>query len=166
MFLSSGEKIGPVMTQIRSSLRAQFRTCCSSRFQIPRLHPGTCGEMLLMKNECLIAAGEYAMSAVGEANVVDKMIAMNAIFGGEGNGGPIHPQVGFVRDSFLGMALVLDLMARTGKKVSELAAELPQYAISKSKVNFERELLDSFYDELTLKYPDAQADTQDGLRLA
>ncbi|MCR5163388.1 MAG: phosphoglucosamine mutase [Thermoguttaceae bacterium] len=125
-----------------------------------------CSTSQMTRDLCAEAGCEYAMTPVGEANVVDKMIAMNAIFGGEGNGGPIHPQVGFVRDSFLGMALVLDLMARTGKKVSELAAELPQYAISKSKVSFERMLLDSFYDELKFKFEDAQADTQDGLRLA
>lgn len=125
-----------------------------------------CSTSQMTHDLCAEAGCEYATTPVGEANVVDKMIALNAIFGGEGNGGPIHPQVGFVRDSFLGMALVLDLMARTGKKVSELAAELPQYAISKAKVKFDRELLDSFYDELTFQYSDAQADTQDGLRLA
>ena len=50
-------------------------------------------------------------SAVGEANVIDAMLEHHAIFGGEGNGGPIDPQVGLVRDSFVGMALLLDAMA-------------------------------------------------------
>lgn len=107
----------------------------------------------------------YSMSPVGEANVVDEMIRVGALFGGEGNGGPIHPQVGMVRDSFLGMALILDLMARTGKKISELASELPQYAIAKMKADFERTFLPQLYEEVREKYPDAKADEQDGLRL-
>ena len=53
----------------------------------------------------------FFRSAVGEANVVDAMLANGAIFGGEGNGGPIDPRVGLVRDSFVGMALLLDAMA-------------------------------------------------------
>ena len=53
----------------------------------------------------------YFRSAVGEANVVDAMLAHGAVFGGEGNGGPIDPRVGYVRDSFVGMALLLDAMA-------------------------------------------------------
>ncbi|MBQ2821327.1 MAG: phosphoglucosamine mutase [Thermoguttaceae bacterium] len=108
----------------------------------------------------------YFMSAVGEANVVDKMIETKAIFGGEGNGGPIHPKVGFVRDSFLGMALILDLMARTGKKVSELAAELPQYAIAKAKADFPIQCLDSLYEDVKAKYSKAEIAEEDGLRLS
>ena len=53
----------------------------------------------------------FFRSAVGEANVVDAMLAHQAVFGGEGNGGPIDPRVGYVRDSFVGMALILDAMA-------------------------------------------------------
>ena len=60
-------------------------------------------------------AGRYGVpffrSAVGEANVVDCMLAHDAVFGGEGNGGPIDPSVGLVRDSFVGMAQLLDAMA-------------------------------------------------------
>lgn len=108
----------------------------------------------------------YFTSPVGEANVVDKMLETGAVFGGEGNGGPIHPKVGFVRDSFLGMALILDLMARTGKKVSELAAELPQYAIAKAKADFSVNCLDSLYEDLKAKYPDAEVNEEDGLRLS
>jgi phosphomannomutase len=70
-------------------------------------------------------------SVVGEANVVDLMKAKNAVFGGEGNGGPIDPKVGYIRDSFVGMAQLLDAMAARGKTIAELAAELPSYAIVK-----------------------------------
>ena len=56
---------------------------------------------------------------VGEIHVVERMRAEGAVHGGEGNGGVIDPRVGFVRDSFVGMAMVLDLMAVTGKPLSE-----------------------------------------------
>src|SRR5204862_2027741 len=71
----------------------------------------------------------FFRSAVGEANVVDEMLLRGAVFGGEGSGGPIDPRVGLVRDSFVGMALVLDAIASRGKKISELADELPRYEI-------------------------------------
>ncbi len=71
---------------------------------------------------------------VGEANVTALMMDKHAVFGGEGNGGPIDPRVGFVRDSFVGMALILDAMAKSGLPLSQLAAALPQYAIHKTKV--------------------------------
>ena len=65
-------------------------------------------------------------SAVGEANVVDAMLAANAVFGGEGNGGPIDPRVGLVRDSFVGMALLLDAMAERGLPIGTMADALPR----------------------------------------
>ena len=72
-------------------------------------------------------------SAVGEANVADKMLAVGAVIGGEGNGGVMDPRVGLVRDPFIGMGLILNLMAETGRKLSELVAELPTYHIVKDK---------------------------------
>ena len=59
---------------------------------------------------------------VGEINVVQRMVDVNAVLGGEGNGGVIDPRVGYVRDSFVGMAMVLDLMAATGEPLSNLVA--------------------------------------------
>lgn len=125
-----------------------------------------CSTSMMTRDLAAKAGCKYCMSPVGEANVVDKMLETKAIFGGEGNGGPIHPKVGFVRDSFLGMAFILNLMAKTGKKISELAAELPQYAISKCKANFDRALLPQLYDDLRDKYSDAKIQDEDGLRLA
>ncbi len=61
------------------------------------------------------------------------MIAENALLGGEGNGGVIDPRVGFVRDSFVAMAMVLDLLASTGEKLSELVRKLPRYAMIKDQ---------------------------------
>src|SRR5713226_1029736 len=70
---------------------------------------------------------------VGEANVADKMLEVGAVIGGEGNGGVMDPRVGLVRDPFIGMGLILNLMAETGRKLSDLVAELPEYHIVKDK---------------------------------
>src|SRR5207248_10775937 len=78
-------------------------------------------------------------SAVGEANVVGLMNEVGAVIGGEGNGGVIDPRVGWVRDPFIGMGLILNLLAVTAKKLSELVAELPAYTIVKDKYTVDRE---------------------------
>ncbi|MHB1423567.1 MAG: phosphoglucosamine mutase [Gemmataceae bacterium] len=104
-------------------------------------------------------------SAVGEANVADKMLEVGAIFGGEGNGGVLDPRVGLVRDPFIGMGLVLNLMAETGRKLSELVAELPVYHIVKDKYTVPRERLTSLYESLTKRWPEATVNRLDGLRL-
>ena len=107
----------------------------------------------------------FHRSAVGEANVADKMLDVGAVFGGEGNGGVIDPRVGLVRDPFIGMGLILNLMAETGKKLSELVAELPAYHIVKDKYTVTRERLPELFAALTKRWPEAKTDRQDGLRL-
>jgi len=109
--------------------------------------------------------GTFSRSAVGEANVVDEMIARGALFGGEGNGGPIDPRVGYVRDSFAGMALILSAMAASGKSLAELAAGLPQYHIHKTKAPLDREQIPAALSALQQRFPEATASRQDGLRL-
>jgi len=104
-------------------------------------------------------------SAVGEANVVDKMREVGAVIGGEGNGGVIDPRVGWVRDPFIGMGLILQLLAETGKRLSELVAELPRYHIVKSKYQIDRDRLPGLFATLTTRWPQAKADRLDGLRL-
>jgi phosphomannomutase len=104
-------------------------------------------------------------AAVGEANVADKMLEVGAIIGGEGNGGVIDPRVGLVRDPFIGMGLVLNLMADTGRKLSELVAELPAYHIVKDKYTVARERLPALFEALTKRWPEAKVDQRDGLRL-
>jgi phosphomannomutase len=106
----------------------------------------------------------FHRSAVGEANVVDKMLEVGAVFGGEGNGGPIDPRVGLVRDSFVGMALVLAAMASRGKQVSELADELPRYEIVKRTVSLPSRL-PTLLNAIERHFADASADRLDGLRL-
>lgn len=107
----------------------------------------------------------FHRSAVGEANVTAKMHAVGAVFGGEGNGGPIDPKVGYVRDSFVGMALILDAMAARAQPVGQMADELPRYAICKTKFDLAGQHVGSVLDALQRQFADADADLSDGLRL-
>jgi phosphomannomutase len=112
------------------------------------------------------AAGcPFHRSAVGEANVVSLMRETNAVIGGEGNGGVIDPRIGWVRDPFIGMALILSLMAEVKKPVSQLVAELPRYAMLKTKFTVPKERLPAALAAMRAKWPDATENTLDGLRL-
>jgi phosphomannomutase len=116
-------------------------------------------------------------TAVGEINVVERMIAEEAMLGGEGNGGVIDPRIGYVRDSFAAMALVLDLMAATELPVSRLVDELPRYTMIKdqypirlgaagdSSGRSDPEDVSTLWDRIASSFPDARADRRDGLRL-
>ncbi len=104
-------------------------------------------------------------SAVGEANVVALMRETTALIGGEGNGGVIDPRVGWVRDPFVGMAFILSLMAEERKPFSQLVAELPRYAMLKTKYEVPREKLSAAFDAFKARWPDARVNTVDGLRL-
>ena len=76
----------------------------------------------------------YAASAVGEVNVTTLMKQTGAVIGGEGNGGVIYPAAHYGRDALVGVALFLTLLAKSGKKVSELKATYPAYSIAKNKI--------------------------------
>ena len=103
---------------------------------------------------------------VGEANVVERMQAVKAVIGGEGsNGGIIFPAVQYCRDSYLGMALLLDRMAETGKPISALAAQLPRYYRRFGKVQFEHGVLGPLMQALEAQFPGARVDRSDGLKL-
>ncbi len=104
-------------------------------------------------------------SAVGEANVADCMIANQAVFGGEGNGGPIDPAVGYVRDSFVGMARILSLLAQSGQSVSQHVASLPPLAMVKDKVTLDGSQLPKLFEKLVAAMAGAQVSRLDGLKL-
>ena len=104
-------------------------------------------------------------SAVGEANVVDAMLAARAIFGGEGNGGPIDPRVGLVRDSFVGMALLLDAMAERELPIGAMADALPRYEIVKTKISLPKENIPAGLAALESHFAGATTNRMDGLRL-
>ena len=102
---------------------------------------------------------------VGEIHVVERMRAESALLGGEGNGGVIDPRVGFVRDSFVGMGMVLDLLASTDKPLSTLADALPRYAMVKDQYPKGEVSVGDLFDRLADAHPEAKADRRDGLRL-
>lgn len=107
---------------------------------------------------------------VGEINVVEAMLSENALLGGEGNGGVIDPRVGFVRDSFVGMALVLDLLATSDRPLSAWVETLPRFAMIKDKYplaaeNVSPDEVAHLWDRISRAHPDARADRRDGLRL-
>lgn len=112
------------------------------------------------------AAGcAFHRSAVGEANVVEVMRATGAVVGGEGSGGVIDPRVGWVRDPFIGMALILSLLAEERKPFSALVADLPKYAMVKTKYTLPRERLVGALAAVQAKWPTATVNGLDGLRL-
>ena len=111
------------------------------------------------------ASSECFRTAVGEANVVAGMRASQAVIGGEGNGGVIDPRVGWVRDPFAAMPMILSLMAETGQPLSELIAGLPQYSMLKTKQTVAKEKLAGVLAAIEKHWPDAKVNKQDGLRL-
>jgi phosphomannomutase len=106
----------------------------------------------------------FYRSAVGEANVVDKMLETGAILGGEGNGGVIDPRVGLVRDSFVGMALLLEAMASRDRPISHLADELPRYCIVKTKITLASDKVATGFEALQRHFAGARCDCLDGVR--
>ena len=124
-----------------------------------------CSSSRMTADLCAKYKVPYFRSAVGEANVCDLMIDQRAILGGEGSGGVIDPRVGYVRDSFVGMAMLLEAIASRDKPISQLAAELPQYSIAKTKISFPNAALNAGYAALEKHFAGAAIDKMDGLRL-
>lgn len=108
---------------------------------------------------------DFHRSWVGEAHVVAQMKAVSAVLGGEGNGGVIEPKVGYVRDSFVGMAYILAGLAAKQRTISEWADSLPQYVIVKSKIECSRKNFQQACDALQSANSDATPNVGDGLRL-
>ena len=107
---------------------------------------------------------EVLRTPVGEANVAGTMLANNCVIGGEGNGGVIDLRVGPIRDSLVGIALVLQLMAETGKTISQLVAEIGGYAMIKEKFTADKNKAASIMAQARQMFADAKIDTSDGCR--
>jgi phosphomannomutase len=120
---------------------------------------------LVVEDAARACGAEVLRTPVGEANVARSMRQVAAVVGGEGNGGVILPALHLGRDGPVGAALVLELLARTGKTVSELVADQPRYAIVKAKAARGPDLA-ATYSALKKRFADARPDEQDGLRLA
>ena len=102
---------------------------------------------------------------VGEANVIDTMLRERAPIGGEGNGGVIDPRIVPGRDSLVGIAYVLALMAATGKSLAQLVAEIPRYDIVKTKFECRREDANMVVEALKKEFANDRVDDRDGIRI-
>lgn len=110
--------------------------------------------------------GTYEAAAVGEVNVVAKMKATTAIIGGEGNGGIIYPESHYGRDSLVGTALFLMLMAEKGGTVQELRDSYPSYFMSKKKIQLTPDLdVDGLLKAMEEKYAQEEVSTIDGVKI-
>ncbi|MDE6628092.1 MAG: phosphoglucosamine mutase [Muribaculaceae bacterium] len=109
---------------------------------------------------------EYHAAAVGEVNVVTKMKECGAVIGGEGNGGVIYPEAHYGRDALVGVALFLTLLAKSGKKVSELKKEYPAYAIAKNKIELTPDIdVDAILESMKEKYASERITDIDGVKI-
>lgn len=109
---------------------------------------------------------DYHAAAVGEVNVVTKMKEVGAVIGGEGNGGVIYPEAHYGRDALVGVALFLTLLAKSGKKVSELKATYPPYEIAKNKIELTPDIdVDAILAKMKEKYADECITDIDGVKI-
>lgn len=105
-------------------------------------------------------------SAVGEVNVVDKMKEVNAVIGGEGNGGIIYPELHYGRDALVGIALFLTLLAKKDMSCSALRKTYPEYVISKNKIQLTPEInVDEVLEAMKEKYSQYPVNTVDGVKI-
>ncbi|MGI4750459.1 MAG: phosphoglucosamine mutase [Janthinobacterium lividum] len=112
------------------------------------------------------AKGKYFASAVGEVNVVNKMKEVDAVIGGEGNGGVIYPELHYGRDALAGIALFLTHLAKFGRSVSVLRSTYPSYYISKNKITLTPEMdIDALLESVREKYQRQPHSTIDGLKI-
>ncbi len=108
----------------------------------------------------------YAASAVGEVNVVEKMKELNAVIGGEGNGGIIYPELHYGRDAMVGIALFLTHLAKFGKSCSKLRSQYPAYYISKNKIELTPDVdLDGVLKSIKNRYKKQPINTVDGIKI-
>lgn len=108
----------------------------------------------------------YAAGAVGEVNVVAKMREINAVIGGEGNGGIIYPASHSGRDALVGAALFLSHLAKSGMKCSELRKTYPDYFISKNKIELTPEIdVDGILLKVKDKYKNEEVTDIDGVKI-
>lgn len=121
---------------------------------------------MALKDVCEKHGCDYHPSAVGEVNVVDKMKEVDAVIGGEGNGGIIYPELHYGRDALVGIALFLTHLAKTGKSISYLRSTYPSYEIIKDKIPLESSTnVDAILNKLEEKYQSYETNTVDGLKI-
>lgn len=135
-----------------------------------RRHPGTVVVNLstsrIVDDMTAEFGSEVVRAPVGEVNVAVKMRDVDAVVGGEGNGGVILPELHLGRDAPLAAALILQLLVDEGGSLGRIVARFPQYRIVKDKLDRPDGTLDAVYESLRGAFPDADVDLQDGLRLS
>lgn len=114
-----------------------------------------------------VAHGQcYSAAAVGEVNVTTKMKETGAVIGGEGNGGVIYPALHYGRDALVGVAVFLTLLAKSGKKVSELRKQYPAYEIFKTKIQLTPAInVDAVLEGIKAKYASEKVTDIDGVKI-
>lgn len=119
-----------------------------------------------LKEITLKHGGEYFPSAVGEVNVVKKMKEVNAVIGGEGNGGIIVPDFHYGRDALIGIGLFLSHLAVQNKTIKSLRQSYPDYFISKNKIELENGFdVKTIFEKIKKKYKNQPVNTEDGLKI-
>ena len=110
--------------------------------------------------------GRLFWSKIGEVNVTEEMQKQNSVIGGEGNGGVIYPRLNFARDSLVGMALILRLLAETGQTITELVNSLPRFAMIKEKMTCPSDKVASVIRKLRREYAARPMDLRDGVKVS
>lgn len=119
-----------------------------------------------LRDVTLKHGGQYTAAAVGEVNVTTQMKAVNAVIGGEGNGGVIYPESHYGRDALVGIALFLSNLAHKGCKVSELRATYPNYFIAKNRIDLTPSTdVDAILERVKELYKDEQVNDIDGVKI-
>lgn len=157
LITDTGELFGEEYTQV-----AAFDLMLSK-------NPGPCATNLSSSRAAEDIAKKYSQtchrSAVGEINVVKKMQEVDAVIGGEGNGGVINPDLHYGRDALVGTAMILQLLAERDLKASEYRASLPNYFMRKSKVQLEGIDGDAALEKAVQEFKDQETDTTDGVKI-
>jgi phosphomannomutase len=119
-----------------------------------------------LKEITLKNGGEYYPSAVGEVNVVNKMKEVNAVIGGEGNGGIIVPDFHYGRDALIGIGLFLSALSHHKNGIKSFRTKYPDYFISKNKIELRNGIdVKEVFDKIKKKYKNQPANTEDGLKI-
>ena len=119
-----------------------------------------------LKEITLKHGGEYFPSAVGEVNVVTKMKEVNAVIGGEGNGGIIVPDLHYGRDALIGIGLFLSSLASHKNGIRSFRARYPDYFISKNKIELENGIdVSGIFEKIKKKYKKQPVNTEDGIKI-
>jgi len=118
-----------------------------------------------VEDVCARFGAKVIRTKVGEVFVIEKMLETGAVLGGEGNGGVIVPEINLTRDGLIAAAIVLGMMAKMGKRLSEIRSDLPQYFICKSVVAATEFNSDKLIAELRREGGDFAVDLTEGIRL-